>query len=137
MAGLATGLRRLGTRGGRGGRAGRALLGRRRPPPGLLALGILAGLAAALPAVYLLVVLAGDTSAAIETIFDSRTLGLALRTVGLTVAVTATAIAVGGPGAIFWMWVSGLVGMATKFAEVALGLHFRRRDPGEPMMGGP
>jgi len=59
-------------------------------------------------------------------------------TVGVgNIAGVATAIAAGGPGAAFWMLVSGLVGMATKFAEVVLGLHFRRRAPGQPMMGGP
>ncbi|MFH1143774.1 MAG: sodium:alanine symporter family protein [Candidatus Eisenbacteria bacterium] len=59
-------------------------------------------------------------------------------TVGVgNIAGVATAIALGGPGAVFWMWVSGLLGMATKFAEVVLGVHYRRRDPGQPMMGGP
>ncbi|HUU93384.1 MAG TPA: sodium:alanine symporter family protein [Phycisphaerae bacterium] len=59
-------------------------------------------------------------------------------TVGVgNIAGVATAIALGGPGAVFWMFVSGLVGMATKFAEVVLGMHYRRRVPGEPMMGGP
>jgi alanine or glycine:cation symporter, AGCS family len=59
-------------------------------------------------------------------------------TVGVgNIAGVATAIALGGPGAIFWMMVSGLIGMATKFAEVVLGLHFRKRDRGGPMMGGP
>ena len=59
-------------------------------------------------------------------------------TVGVgNIAGVATAIALGGPGAIFWMIISGLVGMATKFAEVVLGLHYRRREPGGPMMGGP
>ena len=59
-------------------------------------------------------------------------------TVGVgNIAGVATAIAAGGPGAIFWMLVSGLVGMATKFAEVVLGQHYRKREPGEPMMGGP
>jgi len=59
-------------------------------------------------------------------------------TVGVgNIAGVATAISTGGPGAIFWMLVSGLIGMATKFAEVALGVHYRRRDPGGPMMGGP
>jgi AGCS family alanine or glycine:cation symporter len=59
-------------------------------------------------------------------------------TVGVgNIAGVATAIALGGPGAIFWMLVSGIVGMATKFAEVVLGIHFRQRRPGEPMMGGP
>jgi AGCS family alanine or glycine:cation symporter len=59
-------------------------------------------------------------------------------TVGVgNIAGVASAIAWGGPGALFWMLVSGLVGMATKFAEVTLGLHYRRRDPGGPMVGGP
>ena len=59
-------------------------------------------------------------------------------TVGVgNIAGVATAIAVGGPGAVFWMLVSGLVGMATKFGEVVLGMHFRRREPGGPMVGGP
>ena len=58
-------------------------------------------------------------------------------TVGVgNIAGVATAIALGGPGAIFWMWMSGLLGMATKFAEVVLGVHYRRRDPGQPMIGG-
>ncbi|HKJ36023.1 MAG TPA: iron ABC transporter permease [Solirubrobacterales bacterium] len=96
MTGLATGLR---TRAWRSlpGDAGRAALGRRRPPAGLLALGLLAGLAAALPAIYLVVLLAGSLDTAAETIFDSRTVGLTVRTVGLTVAVTATAVAIGLP----------------------------------------
>jgi AGCS family alanine or glycine:cation symporter len=59
-------------------------------------------------------------------------------TVGVgNIAGVATAIAAGGPGALFWMLVSGLIGMATKFAEVTLGVHYRVREPGQPMMGGP
>ena len=59
-------------------------------------------------------------------------------TVGVgNIAGVATAIAWGGPGAIFWMLVSGLIGMATKFAEVVLGVHYRQREPGGPMVGGP
>ena len=59
-------------------------------------------------------------------------------TVGVgNIAGVATAIAWGGPGAIFWMLLSGLIGMATKFAEVVLGVHYRKRDPGGPMVGGP
>ena len=48
----------------------------------------------------------------------------------------AGAIALGGPGAIFWMWVCGLVGMATKFAEAALAIRFRECRAGE-YLGGP
>ncbi|MDP7288022.1 MAG: sodium:alanine symporter family protein [Phycisphaerae bacterium] len=59
-------------------------------------------------------------------------------TVGVgNIAGVASAIAVGGPGAIFWMWISGVVGMGTKFAEVTLGVHYRERDGDGPMMGGP
>jgi AGCS family alanine or glycine:cation symporter len=48
----------------------------------------------------------------------------------------ATAILVGGPGAIFWMWVCASVGMATKYAEAVLGVHFRvRRETGELASG--
>lgn len=48
----------------------------------------------------------------------------------------ATAIAAGGPGAIFWMWISGLFGMMTKFAEVTLAVHFREKKDGA-WRGGP
>ncbi len=59
-------------------------------------------------------------------------------TVGVgNIAGVATAIALGGPGAIFWMWISGLVGMATKFGEVVLGVHYRVREKDGPMVGGP
>ncbi len=59
-------------------------------------------------------------------------------TVGVgNIAGVATAIAAGGPGAIFWMWISGILGMGTKFFEVALGIYYRTREPGGPMIGGP
>lgn len=48
----------------------------------------------------------------------------------------AGAITLGGPGAIFWMWVCGLIGMATKFAEATLAVRFRVREQGEHL-GGP
>lgn len=48
----------------------------------------------------------------------------------------AGAIALGGPGSIFWMWVCGLLGMATKYAEAVLAVHFRVREHGE-LLGGP
>ena len=53
------------------------------------------------------------------------------------IAGIATAIAVGGPGAIFWMWVSGLFAMATKYSEAVLGLTYRERLPDGSMAGGP
>ena len=59
-------------------------------------------------------------------------------TVGVgNIAGVATAIAAGGPGAIFWMLASGVVGMATKFGEVVLGVHYRSREADGPMIGGP
>jgi AGCS family alanine or glycine:cation symporter len=45
------------------------------------------------------------------------------------IAGVTTAIAVGGPGAIFWMWASGLFAMATKYSEAVLGLKFREQLP--------
>jgi len=59
-------------------------------------------------------------------------------TVGVgNIVGVATAISAGGPGAVFWMWISGLLGMGTKFFEVTLGMHFRRREKNGPMIGGP
>lgn len=49
----------------------------------------------------------------------------------------ATAIGIGGPGALFWMWVTGLVGMASKYAEAYLGVRFRGTDAAGEKSGGP
>ncbi len=49
----------------------------------------------------------------------------------------ATAIAIGGPGALFWMWVTGLLGMATKYAEAFLAVYFRGTDAAGEKSGGP
>lgn len=53
------------------------------------------------------------------------------------VAGVAGAIAIGGPGAIFWMWICGILGMATKFAEATLAVRFRSRRAGGELVGGP
>ena len=53
------------------------------------------------------------------------------------VAGVAGAIAIGGPGAIFWMWISALLGMCTKFAEVTLAVHFRETNRDGELVGGP
>ena len=53
------------------------------------------------------------------------------------IAGVATAIAIGGPGALFWMWMTALVGMATKYAEVLLSVHFRETNANGEQMGGP
>ena len=58
-------------------------------------------------------------------------------TVGVgNIAGVATAISIGGPGALFWLWVSGFLGMATKFAEIVVALHYRERDDAGAMRGG-
>lgn len=49
----------------------------------------------------------------------------------------ATAIAAGGPGALFWMWITALFGMATKYSEALLGVKYRHRDARGEMSGGP
>ncbi|WP_295027441.1 sodium:alanine symporter family protein [uncultured Mobiluncus sp.] len=59
-------------------------------------------------------------------------------TVGVgNIAGVATAIHIGGPGAVFWMWVTGLVGMASKYSEAFLAVRFRTKDAKGEMSGGP
>lgn len=53
------------------------------------------------------------------------------------IAGVATAIAAGGPGALFWMWITGLFGMATKYAEAVLAVKYREIDEFGTMSGGP
>lgn len=53
------------------------------------------------------------------------------------VAGVAGAIAIGGPGAVFWMWISAILGMCTKFSEVTLALHFRETNEKGELVGGP
>ena len=53
------------------------------------------------------------------------------------IAGVAGAIAIGGPGAIFWMWVSALFGMCTKYAEVTLAVHYREFNANGELVGGP
>ncbi len=58
-------------------------------------------------------------------------------TVGVgNIAGVATAIYLGGPGAVFWLWVSGLLGMATKYAEIVVAVHYREPDSSGSMRGG-
>lgn len=58
-------------------------------------------------------------------------------TVGVgNIAGVATAITLGGPGALFWLWVSGILGMGTKYAEIVIALHYRERDAAGVMRGG-
>lgn len=53
------------------------------------------------------------------------------------IAGVATAIFLGGPGALFWMWCTALVGMATKYCEVVLAVHYREKDSRGEHVGGP
>ncbi|MDB3887634.1 alanine:cation symporter family protein [Candidatus Marinimicrobia bacterium] len=59
-------------------------------------------------------------------------------TVGIgNIAGVAVAISLGGPGALFWMWISAIVGMATKFFTCSLGIMFRGHDSDGELQGGP
>lgn len=53
------------------------------------------------------------------------------------IAGVAGAIAIGGPGAVFWMWCSAFLGMCTKYAEVTLAVHYREKGPTGEYLGGP
>ena len=53
------------------------------------------------------------------------------------IAGVATAIALGGPGAVFWMWLAAIMGMTTKFAEVVLAVNFREKTEDGRFVGGP
>jgi len=58
-------------------------------------------------------------------------------TVGVgNIAGVATAISIGGPGSLFWLWVSGLLGMCTKFCEIVIAMHYREADATGTMRGG-
>ncbi|MEV5827655.1 sodium:alanine symporter family protein [Spirillospora sp. NPDC052242] len=79
----------------------------------------------------------GDDSEGDIAHYQALTTALAA-TVGVgNIAGVATAIALGGPGAVFWMWCTGLVGMATKYSEAFLGVRFRRKDAAGEQSGGP
>ncbi|AQP44288.1 alanine/glycine:cation symporter family protein [Tessaracoccus flavus] len=69
--------------------------------------------------------------------FQALTTALAA-TVGVgNIVGVATAISIGGPGALFWMWVTGLVGMASKYSEAFLAVRFRTVDDKGEVSGGP
>ena len=80
---------------------------------------------------------AGDENKERMTPFQATTTSLA-GTVGMgNMAGVATALSLGGPGAIFWMWVLAFFGMITKAAEVSLGVHYREVDEHGHVHGGP
>ncbi|MBE6564466.1 MAG: sodium:alanine symporter family protein [Ruminococcaceae bacterium] len=54
-----------------------------------------------------------------------------------SIAGLATAIGMGGPGALFWMWVSALLGMVTKYCEIVLSLRYREKNASGEWVGGP
>lgn len=75
----------------------------------------------------------GDT---MITPFQALSTALAATVGNGNIGGTATAILIGGPGAIFWMWMTATLGMATKYSEAILGVHFRvRRETGELASG--
>ena len=69
--------------------------------------------------------------------FQALTTALSATIGNGNVAGVATAIAIGGPGAAFWMWTVSLFGMATKYAEAVLGVRYRQRSRDGTMLGGP
>ncbi|MGO1543427.1 MAG: alanine/glycine:cation symporter family protein [Gulosibacter sp.] len=78
-----------------------------------------------------------DTEGGDISQYQALTTALAA-TVGVgNIVGVATAIAIGGPGALFWMWVTGLFGMASKYAEAFLGVRFRKTDANGNKSGGP
>ena len=78
-----------------------------------------------------------DASSGKVTPFQAVCTALAA-TVGTgNIAGVAGAIAIGGPGAVFWMWVSALLGMCTKFSEVTLAVHYREKNKDGDWVGGP
>ena len=79
----------------------------------------------------------GDESTGEISPFQALMTSLAA-TVGTgNIAGVATAIFLGGPGALFWMWCTALVGMATKYCEVVLAVHYREKDDRGEHVGGP
>jgi AGCS family alanine or glycine:cation symporter len=71
------------------------------------------------------------------TPFSALMTALAATIVTGNIAGVATAIFIGGPGAVFWMWMTALIGMATKFAEAVLAVKYRERDSRGNYVGGP
>jgi alanine or glycine:cation symporter, AGCS family len=90
-------------------------------------------------ALYLALIVRKDADGADGDINHFQALMTALAaTVGTgNIVGVATAILLGGPGALFWMWMTGLVGMATKYAEAVLAVKYRVKGPDGQMSGGP
>ncbi|MDB1088572.1 sodium:alanine symporter family protein [Streptomyces sp. ACA25] len=92
------------------------------------------------PALHLALIQRKETDPRVQgdiTHYQALTTALAA-TIGVgNIAGVATAFFLGGPGALFWMWVTGLLGMATKYSEAFLGVRFRLTDASGLMSGGP
>ena len=71
------------------------------------------------------------------TAFQALCTSLAARVGSGNIAGVALAISMGGPGAVFWMWVTALIGMATSFAECSLAQLYKTRDRHGQFRGGP
>lgn len=69
--------------------------------------------------------------------FQAATAALASSIGAANIVGVPVAIATGGPGAIFWMWITGLVGIATKFSEIVLGIKYRVQNEDGVYIGGP
>lgn len=69
--------------------------------------------------------------------FQAATAALASSIGAANIVGVPVAIAAGGPGAVFWMWVTALVGFATKFSEIALGIKYRQKNSEGEYVGGP
>jgi len=81
-------------------------------------------------------VFSGGTGRGSVTPFQAVATALA-STVGVgNIAGVATALYIGGPGALLWLWVSGLLGMCTKFVEIVIAMHYREPDASGTMRGG-
>ncbi len=90
------------------------------------------------PALWLAFVVRSEPDAEGEISHFQALMTALAATVGTgNIAGVATAIAAGGPGALFWMWMTGLVGMATKYAEALLSVRYRVRDEQGRFCGGP
>ncbi|SIT74062.1 alanine/glycine:cation symporter family protein [Edaphobacillus lindanitolerans] len=71
------------------------------------------------------------------TPFQATTSALASTMGAANIVGVPVAIALGGPGAIFWMWLVALIGMGTKYSEVVLGIHYREKNKEGEYVGGP
>ena len=71
------------------------------------------------------------------TPFQALSTALAATVGNGNIGGVATALVMGGPGAVFWLWVCGFLGMATKYAEALLGVKFREKYPDGAIAGGP